>query len=137
MTKILIDRAVVEQALEALKAAHYNLIDAGVLDQSLLNKNFTAHDALRTALAEPAEPVATWETKYDMQEWQVHALRAGWSPTPADHIPDATKLVPEALRQALEVLHAIIPDVHDWYGKHTYKAHKTIAALRERRGEPK
>ena len=41
------------------------------------------------------------------------------------------------LRQALEVLHAIIPDVHDWYGKHTYKAHKTIAALRERLGETK
>lgn len=41
------------QALEALKATHYAMIDAGLLDQDRLNKNFTAHEALRAALAEP------------------------------------------------------------------------------------
>lgn len=40
-----------------------------------------------------AEPAAAWENKYGMKEWQVHALRAGWSPQPA---PDA-----EAIRLAL------------------------------------
>jgi hypothetical protein len=31
------------------------------------------------------EPVATWENKYGMKEWQVHALRAGWSLPPPQH----------------------------------------------------
>lgn len=41
------------------------------------------------------------------------------------------------LRQALDALYAIIPDVHDWYGEHTHKAHKAIAALKQRLGETK
>ena len=32
--------------------------------------------------ARKQEPVATWENKYGMKEWQVHALRAGWSLPP-------------------------------------------------------
>ena len=50
MTKILIDRSVVEQALGAMMATHYKMIDAGILDQDLLNKNFTAHETLKVAL---------------------------------------------------------------------------------------
>lgn len=48
------------QALEALKKTHYRIIDAGLLDQQLLNENFTAATNLREALAEQqaAEPVA-------------------------------------------------------------------------------
>ena len=45
-------RQAAQQALEALKATHYAMIDAGLLDQDRLNKNFTAHEALRTALAQ-------------------------------------------------------------------------------------
>lgn len=36
------------------------------------------------------------------------------------------------LRQCLEALYAVIPDVHDWYGEHEHKAHKAINALKER-----
>lgn len=56
-------RKAMEQALEALMATHYKMIDAGLLDQDLLNKNFTAHEALKDALAEQPveqEPVATY-----------------------------------------------------------------------------
>ena len=61
MTKILIDRAVVEQALEALKGLRLGMPDsvlARSLDQRL--------DALRAALAEPQEPVQEpvyWEVR--------------------------------------------------------------------------
>jgi hypothetical protein len=45
-------------------------------------------DALRAALAEPVqEPVAAWENKYGMKEWEVHALRAGWMPAPPQRKP--------------------------------------------------
>jgi hypothetical protein len=33
------------------------------------------------------EPVATWENHFGMKEWQVHALRAGWSITPPQRKP--------------------------------------------------
>jgi len=48
-----------KQALEALKETHYVLINANLLDQSRLDKNFTAADALRQAIAqaEKVEPV--------------------------------------------------------------------------------
>ena len=42
------------QALEALEKTHYRIIDAGLLDQQLLNENFTATTNLREALAEQA-----------------------------------------------------------------------------------
>ena len=28
------------------------------------------------------EPLAAWENKYGMKEWEVHAIRAGWIPAP-------------------------------------------------------
>ena len=50
------ERAAMQQALEALEQYHYTLISAGVLDkQHVLNQGFTAHAALREALAEQAE----------------------------------------------------------------------------------
>ena len=52
---IAIDKAVIEQVLEALKTAHYKMIDAGMLNQDILNKNFTAHEALRAALHQSLE----------------------------------------------------------------------------------
>ena len=42
-------------ALEALKAFHYAMIDAGVLDrQEVLNQGFTAFTAIKQALADSA-----------------------------------------------------------------------------------
>lgn len=45
-------RKAAEMALEALKDTHYRIIDAGLLDQDLLNRNFTVATALRQALAQ-------------------------------------------------------------------------------------
>ena len=43
-------------ALEALKAFHYAMIDAGVLDrQEVLNQGFTAATAIKEALAQSKE----------------------------------------------------------------------------------
>ena len=39
------------QAMVALRETHFAMISAGLLDQERLNKNFTAHEALRAALA--------------------------------------------------------------------------------------
>ena len=50
-----INKAVIEQALGALETAHYKMIDAGMLNQDILNKNFTAHEALRAALHQSLE----------------------------------------------------------------------------------
>jgi len=46
-------------ALDALEDTHYRIIRAGLLDQDLLNRNFTVATALRERLAQPEqEPVA-------------------------------------------------------------------------------
>ena len=55
MSKILIDEAVVRQALEALKKYHYYTLDAGLPNQSMLNEGFTAFTDLRQALDQPAQ----------------------------------------------------------------------------------
>lgn len=39
------------QAMVALHETHFAMISAGLLDQERLNKNFTAHEELRAALA--------------------------------------------------------------------------------------
>jgi len=54
-------QAAARLALEALKETHYVLINANLLDQSRLDKNFTAAEALRQAIeqAERVEPVGS------------------------------------------------------------------------------
>ena len=55
------DKEAMKLALDALKDTHYRIISAGLLDQDLLNRNFTVATALRERLAQPApvqEPVA-------------------------------------------------------------------------------
>lgn len=47
--KMLINAA--NQAMVALQETHYAMISAGLLDQERLNKNFTAHEELRAAIA--------------------------------------------------------------------------------------
>ena len=47
--KMLINAA--NQAMVALQETHFAMISAGLLDQERLNKNFTAHEELRAALA--------------------------------------------------------------------------------------
>jgi hypothetical protein len=50
-----------KQALDALEDTHYRIISAGLLDQDLLNRNFTVATALRERLAHPEhEPVAKY-----------------------------------------------------------------------------
>lgn len=39
------------QAMAALQETHFAMISAGLLDQERLNKNFTAHEALRAVIA--------------------------------------------------------------------------------------
>ena len=64
-------REAAQQALEAMRATHYEMIDAGILYQDLLNKNFTAHEAIKAALAEqPAEQESV------RGEWQGYT----WNP---------------------------------------------------------
>ena len=46
---------VLKQALEALEDTHYRIISAGLLDQDLLNRNFTVATALRERLAQPEQ----------------------------------------------------------------------------------
>jgi hypothetical protein len=46
------DRELMQQALDALKDTHYRIIGAGLLDQDLLNRNFTVATALRERLAQ-------------------------------------------------------------------------------------
>jgi hypothetical protein len=48
-------RKAAEMALEALKDTHYRIIDAGLIDQDLLDRNFTVATALRQALAQPEQ----------------------------------------------------------------------------------
>ena len=63
------------------------------------------------AKAEPqGEPVTAWEEKYDMKEWEVIALRAGWLPARApDPCPQCEKggvcRTPECGRLNLPVDH--------------------------------
>ena len=73
-------------------------------------------------------PVVSFEKYEDDYNSGIYSVRIPLYTHPQ---PDDTTL----LRQALEALYAIIPDVHDWHGEHTNKAHKALAALRERLGE--
>jgi len=50
------DKEAMKLALEALEDTHYRIISAGLLDQDLLNRNFTVATALRERLAQP-EPI--------------------------------------------------------------------------------
>lgn len=75
---------VMKQALEALKETHYVLINANLLDQSRLNKNFTAAEALRQAIeqAGKVEPVA-WAAQNTRTQkfhyiWHEEADVLGW-----------------------------------------------------------
>lgn len=53
------DKDAMKLALDALEDTHYRIIRAGLLDQDLLNRNFTVATALRERLAQPEqEPVA-------------------------------------------------------------------------------
>lgn len=62
---------IIKLALEALKKTHYRMIDAGLLDQQLLNDNFTVAEALREALEQPEqEPMRLYVEEF--------ARRCGW-----------------------------------------------------------
>lgn len=86
MTKITIDKAVIEQALEALKTAHYKMIDAGMLNQAILNKNFTAHEALRDSLRQAMEQPTQQEPADDKALTLATWLQANYE---ADEIDEA------------------------------------------------
>ena len=47
-------------ALEALKQNHYYMIDAGLPNQSMLNKNFDAMITIKEALAQPEQEPVAW-----------------------------------------------------------------------------
>jgi hypothetical protein len=57
-------RKAAEMALEALKDTHYRIIDAGLIDQDLLNRNFTVATALRQALAQSEQEPVAWLIQY-------------------------------------------------------------------------
>jgi len=63
-------------ALDALEDTHYRIIRAGLLDQDLLNRNFTVATALRERLAQPEqEPVAIdWERIAKVQNAKLMAM---------------------------------------------------------------
>ena len=80
------DKEAMAMALEALEDTHYRIISAGLLDQDLLNRNFTVATALRERLAQPEqEPVAGFylPIRKDMREGVealiAHAKRARWT----------------------------------------------------------
>jgi len=50
------DKDAMKLALDAFEDTHYRIISAGLLDQDLLNRNFTVATALRERLAQP-EPI--------------------------------------------------------------------------------
>ena len=58
----------IKLALEALKENHYYMIDAGLPNQSMLNKTLTAYKTLEEALAkqEQGEPVGWIDSKGNM-----------------------------------------------------------------------
>ena len=72
-------RQAAQQALEALERGETKL-------------RWAAITALRAALAEQ-DSVAAWENKYEMKEWQVHAIRAGWMPAPTPRKPLTDEMV--------------------------------------------
>ena len=46
--------------------------------------------------------MAAWENKYEMKEWQVHAIRAGWMPAPTRRKP----LTDEEMRECAQSMNA-------------------------------
>jgi len=79
------DKEAMAMALDALEDTHYRIISAGLLDQDLLNRNFTVATALRERLAQPEqEPVAYVETK------EVHGQMCCFI-----YRTDSTKLLPD------------------------------------------
>ena len=80
-------REAAQQALEALEEAT-SYTSCTTWSPSMTEECAAAASALHAALAEPVqEPVAAWENKYGMKEWEVHALRAGWMPAPPQRKP--------------------------------------------------
>jgi len=64
------EREALKLALEALKAFHYAMIDAGVLDkQEVLNQGFTAATAIKEALAQPEQEPVAWLSKGGKGIW--------------------------------------------------------------------
>ena len=52
------DEKLMQQAFDAFEDTHFRIIGAGLLDQDLLDRNFTVATALRERLAQPKqEPV--------------------------------------------------------------------------------
>jgi len=54
------DREAMKLALDAFEDTHYRIISAGLLDQDLLNRNFTVATALRERLAQPEQEPVAW-----------------------------------------------------------------------------
>ena len=77
---------ITKELLEALKLAEESLGEF-VSDHGWSQRDMDILDTVIAAIAKAesavSEPVKEWEEKYEMKEWQVHALRAGWSAPPA------------------------------------------------------
>ena len=91
-------RTAAQQALEALESAVEYDYHGTPLTETHAGFDDAA-TALKAALAEPVqEPVAAWENKYGMKEWEVHALRAGWMPAPPKRKPLTEEEIDELSR---------------------------------------
>jgi len=65
-----------EQYSIGYEAGYQDGWDAALAEQPVEQRSDSEH----------MEPVAAWENKYGMKEWEVHALRAGWMPaSPQPH----------------------------------------------------
>ena len=104
-------------ALEALKAFHYAMIDAGVLDrQEVLNQGFTAFTTIREALAEqPAQqPVAM---RYDFDGYGYKYIDAGsgsdWQTRIKDAEPVYTSPQPAQQQKPVAALQRVMARLAD------------------------
>jgi hypothetical protein len=81
-------RKAAEMALEALKDTHYRIIDAGLLDQDLLDRNFTVATALRQALAQPEQKPVAWmyTSHYKGNEWFITRYQSELTTYKADKV---------------------------------------------------
>ena len=104
MTKILIDRSTVEQALEALEYGQHSLKQ--VSEHEWVSRGELAMQALRAALAEPeqAEPVA-W--MYRGNDWSINACKAY-----AKQLRDKTRA--NTAEHAAEAIEYLIKAVQDY-----------------------
>jgi len=107
----------IKLALEALKENHYYMIDAGLPNQSMLNKTLTAYKALEEALAkqEQDKPVSGFFSREAMKEHSDFHPQPkqeqgepddevlgfnGWG-FPIEHPPKPTPANKEQIREAL------------------------------------